>query len=455
MSAFTRALATNNYGPAKFVVDGSVTANGTHSTIQAAIDSASSGDTIFIRPKASAAAYSENLTLKAGVNLCAYGCDSSLNATGHVIISGTCTLTTAGTVTISGIQLQTNAAALLAVTGTLASKVNLENCYLNCTNNSGITYSTSSATSAINIRNCSGDLGTTGINLFAHSSAGLLSFYDSDFLNSGNSTTASTCSAGFLRCYKTQFRNPYTSSGTAATNCFYSIFDGSNAGATNAIGVTEGGSGNYVFCSIFGGTASAVSIGNTSGLYQCNISSSNSNMITGAGTVQYDILSTSGSSSTINTTTQTTLFSLLGKYRATGQPAFLGTGGIVANVTGTGGAYTLGSSAALTEVYDQNNDFNTNGTFTAPITGRYQLSALGYLTGCTVNVANITNIVTSNRTYSNNVGRAASGSDLSVSLTILADMDAADTATVTIAGFGEAGVTEDIGVSLFSGILLA
>jgi pectin methylesterase-like acyl-CoA thioesterase len=63
---FTHALSTNNYGPAKFIVSSSA-ANGTHTTIAAALTSASTGDTIFIRP----GTYTENLTLKAGVNLTA------------------------------------------------------------------------------------------------------------------------------------------------------------------------------------------------------------------------------------------------------------------------------------------------------------------------------------------------------------------------------------------------
>ena len=44
---FTHALSTNNYGPAKFIVDALV-ANGTHTTIASALTSASSGDTIFL-----------------------------------------------------------------------------------------------------------------------------------------------------------------------------------------------------------------------------------------------------------------------------------------------------------------------------------------------------------------------------------------------------------------------
>src|SRR6185503_17737268 len=119
-----QVISTGTFTTAKWIVSSDIT-QGTHTTIAAALTSASSGDTIFIRP----GTYTENLTLKAGVALCAYVCDAFEP---NVIISGTCTFTAAGTVSISGIRLQTNNAALLAVTGSAASIVFLNLCFLNC-----------------------------------------------------------------------------------------------------------------------------------------------------------------------------------------------------------------------------------------------------------------------------------------------------------------------------------
>ena len=295
---FTHALATNNYGPAKWIVDASA-ANGTHTTIASALTSASSGDTIFIRP----GTYTENLTLKVGVNLTAYGSDSSLNQTGKVIISGTCTLTTAGTVTISGIQLQTNSANLLAVTGSAASIVNLVNCNLNCSNNTGISFTSSSASATISISNCTGDLGTTGIALFSHSSAGSLAILYSMFTNSGGSSTANTISAGSLAFVFGAIKNPITVSGTASIGFELSDF---NSGTQNVIAFTAGGSGTQTvsFSAFAGGTASAISISQTLTIVDSNISSTNTNAVTGAGTINYSNLSFSNTSKTINTSTQ-------------------------------------------------------------------------------------------------------------------------------------------------------
>ena len=53
--------------------------------------------------------------------------------------------------------------------------------------------------------------------------------------------------------------------------------------------------------------------------------------------------------------------------------AYLGSDDL--NVTGNGAIYTLGTVTLLTEVYDQSNNFNTNGTFTAPKSGRYHFNA--------------------------------------------------------------------------------
>lgn len=120
------------------------------------------------------------------------------------------------------------------------------------------------------------------------------------------------------------------------------------------------------------------------------------------------------------------------------QPAFLAYLGTEdTNVTGDGTAFTLGSGNALTEVFDQNSDFNTNGTFTAPVTGRYLLAvgirSKGYDTS---NTDLEISIVTSNGTYDiwkvNPFAIRPPSWQNSISGAVLCDMDASDTATVVI-----------------------
>jgi len=317
---FTHALSTNNYGPSKFIVDASA-ANGTHTTLPSALASASSGDTISIRP----GTYTGNFSLKGGVNITAFGSDSSLNGTGKVIIQGTCTLSEAGTVTISGVQLQTNSAAALAVTGSAASVVNLQNCYLNFTNNTGITYSSSNSSSAINIQNCSGDLGTTGIGIFTASSAGRMSLRYVNFNNSGGSTTASATSSTTIEIFYSIFGSVFSTSSTGNI-----LFENTyvDASPINTACFTSAGTGIQTILGGYfaSGTASCLSIGSGT---TCNIagailSSSNTNVITGAGTSNYRTLSFTGSSKTINTTTQTIAGTIAGSTTTAPTAGYLG-----------------------------------------------------------------------------------------------------------------------------------
>jgi len=117
-----------------------------------------------------------------------------------------------------------------------------------------------------------------------------------------------------------------------------------------------------------------------------------------------------------------------------------------ANVTGAGTSFTLGSATALTEVFDQNADFNTNGTFTAPVTGRYHFDYKINISSLTVAMTTSSiAIITSNGSYtagSMNPGAVkTAGNGCSLHMSVLADMDASDTATFTVTISNGAGDT--------------
>jgi hypothetical protein len=271
-------MAYRNYGPAHGLYV-SQDGNGDFVNIEGALDAAVAGDTIFIGN----GTYTESLLLKPGVNLTAWGSDSSLNGTGTVIINGDCTLDAAGTVTISGIQLDTNSNPLITISGTAASIVNLNNCNLNCTNNPAISYSTSSASSAVNLYDCTGNLGTTGIKLFASSSPGILTIQNCSFTNIGGSSTASTISAGYLYILNSNFESPITTSGTNALLILSSYI---NTQAQNVTCLTVGGSGsngsstsNYT-----SGTATTIVVTSTFTTSFVSLSSSATNAVSGSGT---------------------------------------------------------------------------------------------------------------------------------------------------------------------------
>lgn len=130
-----------------------------------------------------------------------------------------------------------------------------------------------------------------------------------------------------------------------------------------------------------------------------------------------------------------------------------------ANVTGQGNLY---QPVYNVERVDQNSDYNTGtGIFTAPVTGKYLITTVCYFNDLLTPNSPITDIITSNRTYhfrdtvlsGKNCNQTATGG------TVLADMDAADTAYTSHSTAGEASKRVDyIGAETqrnhFSGALL-
>lgn len=104
------------------------------------------------------------------------------------------------------------------------------------------------------------------------------------------------------------------------------------------------------------------------------------------------------------------------------------------NQTGDGTAATVQFD---TEIYDLGGDFASN-TFTAPVTGKYHLCGTLLVTSMLAgHTSGYVNVVTSNRSYrvvqANPQACKDAVSDIwCVNFSIDADMDAADTATVTV-----------------------
>lgn len=268
--------------------------HGDFTTIASAISAASSGDTVFIRP----GTYTEDITLKAGVNLTSFDTFS----TNNVIVVGNCTFSGVGSVGLAGLSLTSNGSNALTLSGSSASNLSLTDCSLLSANGTAISYTCSSGSSSIKLIDCNGDISDGVSAIYSMSGAGSIGFNFCSFSNSSSSTAANTNSAGTIGSAYSQFSNPVTSSGTGALECYYSGF---NTLSTNQIAITQGGSGdgNIYWCNIISGTASGVSIGNTTGMGQCTVSSSNANAITGAGTLFAGIITFTGVSSTINTST--------------------------------------------------------------------------------------------------------------------------------------------------------
>lgn len=336
---FTHALSTNNFGCAKFIVDGSA-ANGTHTTIASAITAASSGETIFIRP----GTYTENLTMKAGVNLAAYDCDSF---TPNVSIVGTLACSYSGTASISGIRLTTNSANIISLTGANATALNAINCVLNCTNNTGISSTGSNAASQVNLINCTGFLTTTGI-AYHSVTNGSISFVNCILNNSGASTTASTCSGTTLAYRSCSFGHVVTTSGATANLLMINSQNdcsGINTTAINA-NATFSTPNQIVNSRVSSGTATPISIGASATCVIANSSldSSNATAVTGSGTLVYSGIVHTSTVGALAATTLTPKF-VQGALNSTAPAAgmigeqirsAIGTGSAVSLTTGTG-----------------------------------------------------------------------------------------------------------------------
>jgi len=105
-----------------------------------------------------------------------------------------------------------------------------------------------------------------------------------------------------------------------------------------------------------------------------------------------------------------------------------------------------------TEVFDQASNFNLGtSTFTAPVTGKYQINYTCRLSGGTVISATIMSIVSSNLVWRGSLlTNPGSTATANASMSALIDMDASDTATFTVQSTDSGGKIDDV-LGLVSG----
>lgn len=359
MSTFTHALSQNNYGSPKFIVATSA-ANGTHTTLAAALAAASSGDTILLRNSVT-----ENVTLKNGVNITGPTPISgfspngvNVTITGKLIDNGS-----AVTCALTNLQFNTNSDYILSLSNS-SSLITFENCFLYGTNNTIFQFSAAATVGLItsSTRSSSGTLVASSGNIYASSSyiavtttsaidcvnngltliscdiigqvacsgSGGIAIYNCNFSGGSSTTMISLTSSGSVevrnsRIYNLSSQNIALSSSSTAqfSNC--RIIASSNANLTlantsnatfddcyfttlNTTCCTTSDTSTVLFvnCGFLSGSASALSAGTgtTITATQCSISSSNTNAITGAGTLNYSGINFIGTSKVINTTTQ-------------------------------------------------------------------------------------------------------------------------------------------------------
>lgn len=283
----TIVTGDNIFGTATWIVDPTL-GRGTHTTIQSAVTEASSGDTIFVRP----GTYTENITGKDGITITGYA-GTEFGQLTHIV--GKISLSS-GTMRISSLALETNSDYALEATGTATIrcyKLNIEASDNDSISNSG--------SGLIDLRFCTGDVSTTGVRVCATSGGGTISFRYCNWGNSGGSTTTSTASTGEIICQNCSMPIAFTTSSTGQIkieNCFFD-----NAPVDVSTLTHNSSNKSHIYNStINSGTASDVTI--TSGtvkIDQTRLLSTNANVITGAGTVEYGLF-TSETSSALNPT---------------------------------------------------------------------------------------------------------------------------------------------------------
>lgn len=346
----------NKFGTVKWIVD-PVLGQGTHTTIQAAINSASSGDDIFIRT----GTYTESPVLKAGVNLVAYESDS---ITSSVTILGTTSYSDAGTVGLTGINLQTNGGSAFSCTLANVCTVFFTNCKITATNATGLAFLNGNAASAI-VFNSGVMIASAGFANYLHTGAGALQFVFSS-MQTNVASAFSDCSSGsteFANCAGGAILSTSGTGTVIAANCNF------NLGATFMAHASTG-SCTLRNCSISTGasTCMTVAVGSVIGLQGNNaLLTSNASMISGAGQVNYSPPDSSSQTTEITATTRL-------PFSRKGIPSFNAFLSVTtAAVTGSGATATI---LFDTEVFDATSNYNpATGQFTAPVAGRYMFQA--------------------------------------------------------------------------------
>jgi hypothetical protein len=289
-------MGYRNYATAQgHIVD--ATGKGDFTTIQAAINAATTFDTIFIRP----GTYTGNVTLQPNINLVAFETDAY---SANVVISGAISYSSTGDVSISGIQLQASGGYSLTVSGSNTSGVTLINCYLIGENHTFLNFTSSSSSSFIYIIDCICDMLNAGSSLFASTSAGTMILDNVIGLNTYGTAVSNTFnnSSGFLKIQNCVMKYPFTLTAGSINAITSSWID---CGASNTTALTISGGAAQVYQSTFSsGSATAITVAGTLDFYNGNVYSTATDAITGAGIISYGGIVFSGSTNIITTSTQ-------------------------------------------------------------------------------------------------------------------------------------------------------
>jgi len=240
--------ATNNYATSRIIVS-STPGLGNYTTIQAAINAATSDSVIFILP----GTYTEDLTLKSGANLEAFAgvgtyADANVIIVGKHIDNGVALVCS-----FSNIQFVTNSDYVFSLTAD--SSLQFIDCNFRITNHNG--FAMNSAFANMFLYGCTATITSNGISLWSIAS-GSLWIYSMQVINEATTTPSSQTGGGiYLNSFKGDM--PISASGGGLTISYSDI----NTSVRNSVCVALTGTAQaYISYTLLNsGTASCVTVG--------------------------------------------------------------------------------------------------------------------------------------------------------------------------------------------------
>lgn len=354
-----QSISTGTFCPSKWVVD-PIVSQGTHTTIAAAMVSASSGDTISLRP----GTYG-SFTWKSGVAITAWGGDAynpNVTITGPITISAS-----SFNCSLAGVNLVTTGANVFNISS--AGNLHITNCNMSISSNSVIS---ATGGAQVFIANCQGDTVAAGTGNIFSISNGQIFISNSRIFNITGTASDNTLPTG-----------------TGASKFFISNsylpgwdFDISAANSFNVINSVIGeiviagtATNNNIYNSVVGNLTIGVNCGITV-MNTVLMSSTSEPAINGSGTLMAAGLTFTGTRQVAASVAQTPAFTYgnqsitnVGTPANAGVNTYVGTGSPNGVITALQGSlyYRIDGSTSNTRAYI-NNSAGSGNTWTAIVT---------------------------------------------------------------------------------------
>lgn len=289
----------NKFSATTWIVDPSA-GKGTHTTIQAAINTAQSKDVIVIHP----GKYSENITLKAGVSIIGLADNLSFNnEDSSVNLAGSITANYTGQATVERIHISTDTANCFVINGANNTFLKVIRCEAQ-SSASSLLIANSTGNSIIQIEDSSLRPQNTTAVPFAISGNSQVFVTRSRITPPSVIPIASTISSGSIDISYSECNIPFTTSGTGSITATHSLF---SFGSTQF--VINGTTASVFFMSQISNTGNTplltVGTGATATLRVVNLLGNANPLVSGAGTCTYDLVTSGTGIGTISATTST------------------------------------------------------------------------------------------------------------------------------------------------------